>query len=159
MARRAEVRSRADNAATPLWRVAQRQAGDGAGETVTRFLRYAAVGAGATAVHYAVLVGCVEASLLPAPWAAALGAWVGAQVAFAGNALFTFAGAPINFAAWLRFQIVAVLGALISFAVVGAGVGVGLHYLLAQAIATLVSLFVTYEVNRRWSFAATPGRR
>lgn len=126
---------------------------------MTRFLRYAAVGAVATAVHYAVLVGGVETSLLPAPWAAALGAWVGAQVAFAGNAMFTFAGAPITFAAWLRFQIVAVLGALISFAVVGVGVGAGLHYLLAQAIATLVSLFVTYEVNRRWSFAATPGRR
>ena len=159
MVRRAEVRSRADNAATPQWRAAQRQASDGAGEPVTRFLRYAAVGAVATAVHYAVLVGCVEASLMPAPWAAALGAWVGAQVAFAGNAWFTFAGAPVNVRAWLRFQIVAVLGALISFGVVGAGVRVGLHYLLAQVIATLVALVVTYEVNRRWSFAATPGRR
>ncbi len=112
----------------------------------------------ATVVHYAVLVGAVEASLLPPWWAAAFGAWVGAQVAFAGNACFTFVGAPISFAAWLRFQIVAVLGALISFAIVKLGVGAGLHYLLAQAIATLVSLFITYEVNRRWSFAATPGR-
>jgi putative flippase GtrA len=135
------------------------QGNDGAGEPVTRFFRYAAVGAVATAVHYAILAGCVEAALLPPSWAAALGAWVGAQVAFAGNAWFTFAGAPVTVVAWLRFQIVAVLGALISFSVVGAGVGAGLHYLVAQAIATLVSLFVTYEVNRRWSFAATPGRR
>ena len=123
-----------------------------------RFLRYAAVGAVATAVHYAVLAGAVEASLLPPWWAAALGAWVGAQVAFAGNAWFTFAGAPVTFVAWLRFQIVAVLGALISFVIVKIGVGAGLHYLVAQAIATLVSLFVTYEVNRRWSFAATQDR-
>lgn len=128
------------------------------GVSVRRFLRYAAVGAVATAVHYAVLAGCVEAQLLPPWWAAALGAWVGAQVAFAGNAFFTFAGAPMTFAAWLRFQVVAGLGAGISFAVVGAGVGAGLHYLVAQVIATLVSLFVTYEVNRRWSFAATPDR-
>lgn len=159
MARRAEVRPRRDNAATPPWRAAKGQASDGAGRHVTRFLRYVAVGAVATAVHYAVLVGCVEASLLSAPWAAALGAWVGAQVAFAGNAWFTFAGAPVDATAWLRFQIVAVLGALISFGIVDAGVAAGLHYLLAQVIATGVSLFVTYEVNRRWSFAATPGRR
>ena len=158
MARRAEAGPRADNAAAPNWRAAERRASDGVGVSVRRFVRYAAVGAVATAVHYAVLVGCVEASLLPPWWAAALGAWAGAQVAFAGNACFTFAGAPVTFAAWLRFQIVAVLGALISFAIVKLGVGAGLHYLLAQAIATLVSLFVTYEVNRRWSFAATPGR-
>lgn len=109
-------------------------------------------------MHYAVLIGCVASSLLAPWWAAALGAWVGAQIAFAGNALFTFAGTPITVAAWLRFQVVAVLGALISFSIVGTGVAAGLHYLIAQAIATLVSLFVTYEVNRRWSFAATPHR-
>lgn len=124
-----------------------------------RFARYASVGAVATVAHYAILAVCVEAALLAPPWAAALGAWVGAQIAFAGNAVFTFAGAPVTFAAWLRFQAVAVLGAAISFAVVGAGVGVGLHYLLAQAIATGVALVVSYEVNRRWSFAAMPGRR
>ena len=90
--------------------------------------------------------------------AAALGAWVGAQVAFVGNTRFTFGGAPRTVVSWLRFQIVAVLGALISFAIVGAGVRAGLHYLLAQAIATLLALVVTFEINRRWSFAATPGR-
>ena len=125
---------------------------------MNRFLRYAAVGAVATAVHYAILAACVEAAVLPPPWAAALGAWVGAQIAFAGNAGFTFAGTPVTLAAWLRFQIVAVLGAVISFSIVAAGVRAGLHYLFAQAIATLVALFVTYEINRRWSFAATPGR-
>ena len=124
-----------------------------------RFLRYAAVGAVATAVHYAILAACVETALLAPPWAAALGAWVGAQVAFAGNACFTFAGIPVTVVAWLRFQVVAVLAAAISFSIVAVGVRAGLHYLLAQAIATLVALFVSYEVNRRWSFAATPGRR
>jgi putative flippase GtrA len=125
---------------------------------VSRFLRYASVGAVATAVHYAVLAGSVEAGLLSPPFAAALGAWIGAQVAFAGNARFTFAAAPVTVGAWLRFQVTAVLGALISFTIVGLGVRAGLHYLLAQVLATLVALGVTYEVNRRWSFA-TPGRR
>jgi len=73
----------------------------------SRFLQYAAVGAVATAAHYAILVGFVEAGWLAPPRAAALGAWVGAQVAFAGNAAFTFRGAPVTLAAWLRFQVTA----------------------------------------------------
>jgi putative flippase GtrA len=130
---------------------------DAAPAGASRFLRYASVGAAATAVHYAVLVGLVESALLAPRYAAATGAWVGAQVAFAGNAWFTFGGAAVGFAAWLRFQVTAVVGAAISFAIVAIGVRAGLHYLLAQALATLLALLVTYEINRRWSFA-TPIR-
>jgi putative flippase GtrA len=125
----------------------------------SRFVQYAAVGAVATAVHYGVLVACVETALLAPPWAAALGAWVGAQVAFVGNAWLTFRAAPITIGAWLRFQATAAIGAVLSFALVAAAVHVGLHYLLAQAVATVLTLGVTFEINRRWSFAPpTPPR-
>ena len=99
-----------------------------------RFFRYAAVGAVATAAHYAILVGLVEAGWLAPARAAAVGAW-------------------------LRFQITAVIGAAISFSIVFVGTRIGVHYLIAQVVATLVSLVVTFEINRRWSFASpTPGR-
>ncbi len=124
-----------------------------------RFFQYAAVGAVATAAHYAILVGLVEAGLLAPQRAAALGAWVGAQVAFAGNAAFTFRGAGATVGAWLRFQITAVVGAMLSFALVALGVRIGLHYLLAQIAATLINLGVTFEINRRWSFASPTLRR
>ena len=121
------------------------------------FIRYVCVGFAATAVHYAVLAACVEADLLAPSLAAALGAWIGAQVAFAGNASFTFPSSPKTVGAWLRFQTTALLGALLSFAIVGIGVRIGVQYLLAQVLATLLAVFLTYHVNRRWSFA-TPGR-
>ena len=124
-----------------------------------RFLQYAAVGAVATAAHYAILVGLVEARLLAPERAAALGAWVGAQVAFAGNAVFTFRGHGATFAAWLRFQVTAVFGAVLSFALVAVGVRLGAHYLLAQVLATAINLVVTFEINRRWSFASPTPRR
>ena len=126
-----------------------------------RFLRYATVGAVATAAHYAILVALVEAGWLAPARAAALGAWVGAQIAFAGNAAFTFrgSGSGATFGAWLRFQLTALVGALLSFAIVAAGTRLGVHYLLAQAVATFVVLVVTFEINRRWSFASpTPDR-
>lgn len=122
------------------------------------FLRYTGVGAVATAVHYAVLVGLVEGFGVAPRDAAAIGAWIGAQVAFVGNARLTFAVASLTWRSWLRFQITAVVGAAISFSIVALGVRAGLHYLVGQAAATLVALFATYEINRRWSFA-TPERR
>ena len=123
-------------------------------------LRYALVGVAATATHYAVLVALVEWARMAAPMAAALRAWLGAQVAFAGNARYTFAGAAVNLVSWLRFQGVAAVGAAVSFGVVATGQRAGLHYLLAQMIATVVAMLLTYELNRRWSFAPpTPSRR
>ena len=124
-----------------------------------RLARYAAVGIAATAVHYALLVVTVEAGWLQPPVAAALGAVVGAQVAFAGNAWFTFRGAAVTLGAWWRFQITALVGAALSYGLVAAGQRIGVHYLAAQVVATLVAMLATYEINRRWSFSLpTPSR-
>lgn len=118
------------------------------------FSRYTAVGAVATAAHYALLVALVEALAVPPPLASALGAVLGAQVAFVGNRRFTFAHAGPWWGAWWRFQGTAVLGAALGAAIVAGGVALGLHYLLAQAVATGASMLLTFWINRRWSFGA-----
>ena len=123
------------------------------------FRRYLAVGVCATAVHYAVLVGLVQGQLLPAGPAAGLGAWIGAQVAYAGNARFTFAGAPPSLVSWLRFQATAGFGAALSFLIVGGAVAVHLPYLLAQVVATALTVSITYAINKRWSFRLPTDRR
>ncbi|MEO8080050.1 MAG: GtrA family protein [Caldimonas sp.] len=116
------------------------------------FRRYLAVGLVATVVHYALLVVLVQGHVTSARLAAGLGAWLGAQVAYAGNARYTFAGATPSLGSWLRFQLTAVIGAGISYAIVGAAVALGLHYLLAQFVATAVTVSITYAINKRWSF-------
>ena len=117
------------------------------------FFRYTAVGAIATAVHYAVLVLWVEAIGAPAYLGSGIGAVVGAQVAYAGNRWFTFAHRGALRASWPRFQATALLGALFGMAVVALGVRLGLHYLLAQVIATVLALLLTFAINRAWTFA------
>jgi putative flippase GtrA len=37
-------------------------------------------------------------------------------------------------------------------AIVALGVRLGLHYLIAQVIATLTSLLLTFAINRTWTF-------
>lgn len=121
-------------------------------------LRYALVGAVATAVHYLLLVVAVEA-LHWRPWlAAGFGAVVGAQVAFAGNRRFTFKHAGPGWPAWWRFQASAVGGAVLAAALVAGAVALGLPYLLGQVVATVLAMLATFAVNRHWSFAARPDR-
>jgi putative flippase GtrA len=116
------------------------------------FIRYTAVGAVATALHYLLLVLCVERGEWPAFAASGFGAVVGAQVAYAGNRWFTFAHRGNMGTSWPRFQATALIGALLGMAVVALGVRLGVHYLIAQVLATLTSLLLTFAINRIWTF-------
>jgi putative flippase GtrA len=116
-------------------------------------IRYASVGAVATAAHWSVLALLVERmGAAPAP-ASAAGALVGAAVAYAGNRMMTFRGTTAPHRAALpRFLVVAGLGALANAAIVQVGTTLGWHYLAAQALATLIVLLGGYGANRRWTF-------
>jgi len=116
------------------------------------FIRYTTVGALATAIHYLVLVLCVERGGWPAYAGSGFGAVVGAQVAYAGNRWFTFAHRGAMRTSWPRFQATALAGALFGMAVVALVVHLGMYYLFAQALATVLSLGLTFSVNRLWSF-------
>lgn len=117
-----------------------------------RLLRYTAIGALATGVHYALLALCVEVGAWPAWLGSGFGAVVGAQVAYFGNRRFTFAYRGAIGASWLKFQSTALLGAVMGMLIVGTGVRLGWHYLVAQIVATLASLLLTFAINRGWTF-------
>jgi len=117
-----------------------------------RFIRYGLVGVLATAAHYALLAALVEGAQVPAWIASGLGAALGAQVAFFGNRRFTFDHRGALGPAWLKFQGTALIGALVGMAIVAGGVALGWHYLLAQVVATLTGLVLTFLINRQWTF-------
>lgn len=116
------------------------------------FVRYVAVGGVATAGHWLLLAALVE-GLGTAPWlASGAGAVFGAQLAFFGNRRFTFAHRGAAWPAWWRFMATAALGGVAGMAIVAAGVALGMHYLLAQVVATAAGVLLTFAVNRRWTF-------
>lgn len=118
------------------------------------FLRYAAVGALATASHYLLLVLAVQGLGAPPAAAAGAGAVLGAGVSYACNRAFTFAARTRHADAIPRFALVTVALAAANAGLVQAGIdGLRLGYLLAQVIATLVLLFAGFALHRRWSFA------
>lgn len=122
--------------------------------SMKQFLIYALFGAAATLVHYTVLVSLVEMALLSPPPAAFVGALCGALVGFILNYKITFAASnPLVEMALMRFLLTAAVGAFVSAALVWVCVELfQWHYLVAQILATVLLLVLTYQVNRRWSF-------
>ena len=119
---------------------------------MTALLRYAGIGAVATAVHYALLLAGVELGGLRPAWAAGVGAAVGAQVAYLGNRGFTFGHRGAWWRSWWRFQGTALIGVAASSTLVALAGPMGLHYLEAQVVATVLAMLLTFAINRRWSF-------
>jgi len=119
---------------------------------VKQLVRYATVGVAATAAHYALMALAVEVGRWPAWLASGAGALLGAQVAFWANRHYTFAHGGAWLPAWYRFHVTAGAGALLGMLLVDAGVRSGLHYLLAQAGATVVVMVASYAANRAWAF-------
>lgn len=117
-----------------------------------QFIRYGLVGAAATAAHYAILIACVQWVHWPAWLASGYGAAIGAQVAYLGNRWFTFAHRAGIGASWLRFQALALAGALLGMVIVGVAVRVGIYYVLGQMAATAIVMLLSFVLNRAWTF-------
>lgn len=118
------------------------------------FLPYLLVGAAATAVHYAVLAALTESASTSAGAAAGVGAICGALVAYLLNRRLTFQTAAPHRRVAPRFFLVAVVGAAVSSVIVGLGSTItAWHYLTWQVVATAAALFLTYALNRRWTFS------
>ncbi len=117
------------------------------------FGRYLVVGVAATSLHYILLFVLVEACGLAAPTSAVIGALGGALLAYAGNRQFTFAHSAGHTQALPRFLAVAATGAAVNGLIVWAGTSqFGLHYMLAQVLATMLVVVLTFQMNRAWTF-------
>jgi putative flippase GtrA len=114
-------------------------------EVVRDFLRFATVGAVATAAHYAVMIALTELGGMDPVAATVCGFAVGAVVSYTLNRRYTFAVRPAYMRGFLKFAIVIGIGAVLNAAIVAFFISFGLHYMVAQVIATGVVLI--------WNFA------
>ncbi len=120
-----------------------------------QFFWYVVAGGIATAVHYAVLIALVEFSGVSAAPAAVVGTLCGAAVSYGVNRRLAFSNSRTGHVQALpRFTAIALLGAVLNGVLVWLGVQqFGWHYLLAQALATVLVVGLTFRLNRLWTFA------
>ncbi len=114
---------------------------------------YCIAGGFATASHYATTVLAVEVGGVLPLFASMLGFAVGANVKYALNYFFTFRSTAAHGPATVRFggllAILFVLNAAIFYALNDLA---GLHYALAQVIATIALIPLGYLIARFWVF-------
>ena len=121
-----------------------------------QFLSFATVGAFATATHYATLIAGVSLGLDPVS-ASALGWTLGAVVNYSLNYRFTFRSRLAHRQAAPRFALVAATGLVLNTLLMAFEVGpLGLHYLVAQTIATGTILCCNFVLSRTWAFRERP---
>ena len=114
---------------------------------------YASVGVVATLAHYAVLLTLVEgAGWRPVP-ATLHGYVVGGVVSYLLNRRHTFVSNRSHADAGWRFALVAFAGFCVTFAIMRLFVDIwGAPYLPAQVATTVLVMFLTFCINKTWTF-------
>jgi putative flippase GtrA len=121
--------------------------------TASQFLRFATVGGVATAIHYLILVVLVHATNMDAVWASSIGFIVSAVCNYLLNYRFTFKSNVEHRGAIFKFFLVAGVGLLLNSLVMQVSTEyAGMHYLLAQLLATALVLIWNFTGNRLWTF-------
>lgn len=117
------------------------------------FLRFAAVGALATGIQYAIFGALTALRLLDAPFASGLGYLFGAAASYLANRGFTFASTRAHRSAVLRFGLMVAAAWLLTMASMGFMVNwMSWDKWPAQVATTAVCLLFNYMVSRRWVF-------
>ena len=121
---------------------------------IRQFLTFAGVGAIGTTGHYITLILLVQfADVLPV-YASSAGFVVGALINYILNYHYTFQSDKSHTEAMWKFFTVAGLGAGVNGAIMYLGTEMmDFHYLLVQICATGLVVFMTFLLNRIWTFS------
>ena len=122
---------------------------------ISQFLSFLGVGAVATAIHYLILIVLTEFAATNAVLASGVGYVLSSAVNYFLNYRITFRSSERHFEASIKFGLVAgsglVFNLLIMFVL---NQSIGIHYVLAQIVATSVVLIWNFFVNRYWTYRA-----
>lgn len=118
----------------------------------SRFPRFVVVGALATAIQYAILLLCVELLGMMPTLASVLGFAISALFNYAANKYITFESRTRDLIALPRFAAMVALGLVVTTICMRAFAAMGLYYLLAQVVTTLIVMLLNFQIASRWVF-------
>ena len=122
----------------------------------SEFLRFAAVGVVATAIHYSILIFLVERMRAPLIPSTSTGFVAGAIVSFVLNRVITFRHQPSFARGLTKFVLIGFIGLGFNALIVAGLTQIRLPYILAQMIATGLVLVWNFTVARALIFRPTP---
>ncbi len=118
-----------------------------------QFLRFTLVGGVGTAAHYALLILMVSGRGINPVISSTAGFIAGMVINYLLNRRYTFFSRRAHREAFWRFVAVAFVGMLInSTAMAVFNLGLDIHYLAAQVMATALALSWNFLGSRHWVF-------
>jgi putative flippase GtrA len=115
--------------------------------------RFLMVGGFCTGLQYALLVGQVEGFGMSPTTASTIGYLISSVVNYCLSYSFTYRSAAAHRQSIPKYVIVNLCGLVLNGAVTYIGTAIyGIHYLVAQVAATIVTLLWNFFVNLRWTF-------
>ena len=120
---------------------------------LSQFGRFFLVGGFSTALQYLILLALVQAGGVDPVVASSVGYVLSALANYDLNYRLTFRSRVPYLGGMLRYALVMTTGLLLNGAIMAAGTKVlGIHYLVAQVVATIVVLFWNFYAHRRWTY-------
>jgi putative flippase GtrA len=116
-----------------------------------RGMRFLFTGVVTAIVQYATLIG--GAQLVPPVAAAVVAYAVATPVNYFMNYHFTFDSSTLHKKAFIRFMVVSITGMTLNTLIFWLAISLGLYYVVAQIIATVVLTLWNYLGLRIWTFA------
>lgn len=116
------------------------------------FLKFAAVGALGTALHYGVLIFLVTALERSPATGAMTGATFGAAFNYWLNHRYVFHSDRPHRESLPRFIIMAVIGIVLNGVIVKTLTVANINYLVSQVSATLIILVLNFFLSKLWIF-------
>jgi putative flippase GtrA len=118
-----------------------------------QFPTFVVVGALATAVQYAILIGLTEGLRIRPVWASSYGYAISALLNYYLNYRITFGSAKTHRRALACFFAISIIGLFLNYAVVWAlSDRASLPYLVAQVVATALVTVWNFSANKKWTF-------
>ena len=125
------------------------------GQASHTFVRFLCVGGSATALQYLLLVALVGPLGLAPVVASSIAYATSTMYNYVASHAFTFRSSRAHHSALPRFVCMSALGLGLNAAVVWLSFDqLHLHYLVAQLLATVVTLGWNYLASLRWAFAS-----
>ena len=125
----------------------------GVAHFLRQFVAFFGVGVIAAIVHYGLLYLLVEAFFYDPVSAALAGYVAGGLVSYVLNRLYTYEAQRGHLEAGWRFGVVACIGFVLTWLLMGLfHTRLGWHYLLAQVATTGIVLVWSFVAHKYWSF-------
>lgn len=123
------------------------------------FFRFVLVGGLATVIQYVVLILLVQLIGADPVFASAVGFVISAVANYIINYHYTFGSNQRHTSAITKFTALASVGLVLNSGIMSALVRLGLHYLPAQIVATVIVLLWNFAGNSLWTFRADADRK